>query len=285
LPSWVPDWTSGQKALLVREAFLDVEAVGDTVSNIDTSENGVLKVIGLQLSSVVELEPEPPQPLNDGTLVIPRIWRFCQQYLVIHGSQPYRTGIPPLQAIMRLLFDDQDPLNSNSKISIPNDAFFKLGATFVGMLCAAGENRDLEFDERCRRNLPKLGLDPDEDFAKTFSKQFLGDSEIFGLWESATQAFYSDFAAYLKILGVLGRVMSDRCFFCTGDGWMGVGPDDLRKGDLVCVLKDCQFPVLLRPEDGHFLLLGTALIHGLMDGEIMTELDSRSTSIQEFKIW
>jgi len=186
---------------------------------------------------------------------------------------------------MRLLLDDEDPLNSDSKISIPNDAFFKLGAVFIGVLCAGGENTDLEFDERCHRNLPKLGLDPDKDFAKTFSKQFLEDSEMLGPWKSATQALHGNLAASLTIFCSLERSLDSRCIFCTEDGWIGIGPVDLMRGDLVCAVKNCQFPVLLRPEDDHFLLLGTTLIHGLMDGAVLAELDSRSSSVQEFKIW
>jgi hypothetical protein len=269
----------------MKQSFYDVETVGNTMSDIDTSEEGVLKVIGLQLGSVVELEPELSRPLNYSGRVTTRIWHICRHYLAKHGSQPYRTGIPFLQAFMRLLLDDEDPLNSDSKISIPSDAFFKLGAAFIGILCAGGENTDLEFGERCHRNLPKLGLDPDEDFAKTFSKQFLGDSEVLGPWENATQALYGNFAAYLKVFSVMDRIMRNRYLFCMEDGWIGVGPEDLMKGDVLCAVKNCQFPVLLRPEDDHFLLVGTALVHGLMDGAILTELDSRSSSVQEFKIW
>ncbi|PMD47969.1 hypothetical protein L207DRAFT_628518 [Hyaloscypha variabilis F] len=285
LPSWVPNWTSRRKGLYLKQSFFDIKTVGDIMSDIDSSEEGVLKVIGLQLSSVAELEPELSQPLDDSGRVTTRTWHFCRHYLANHGSKPYHTGIPFLQAMMRLLLDDEDPLNSDSKISIPTDAFFKLGTVFIGVLCANGENTDLEFVERCHRNLPKLGLDPDVDFAKTFSKQFLGDSEVLGPWENATQALYGNFAAYLTIFGVMGRAMRNRCLFCTEDGWIGIGPEDLMKGDLVCAVKNCKFPVLLRPEDDHFLLLGTALIHGLMDGAIFAELESRSSSVQEFKIW
>lgn len=119
-------------------------------------------------------------------------------------------------------------------------------------------------------------------------KGFIGESEIYWVpGKNGIQEFCEEhaLAAYIKLLDKLDFVLRDRCIFCARNGWIGVGPNGMRKGDLVYILKDCPLPVLLRPEDDHFLLPGTTLIHGLRDGEMMAESDRRSTSIQEFKIW
>jgi hypothetical protein len=50
---------------------------------------------------------------------------------------------------------------------------------------------------------------------------------------------------------------------------MGLGPNAMQTGDVVCILFGCKVPYILRPVDGHYLLVGDAYIHGIMDGEAM----------------
>src|SRR5271156_6716063 len=139
----------------------------------------VLKVVGVQFSQIQELELEPPNDAKISNVV--KAWNLCQRYLARHDGRPYVTGIPPLQAVLRLTLNDQDILNADGKLEIPSEKFFALGAAFVGLVCAAGENIEVEFDERWPANLPKLGLATDEEFAMTFSRQFLGQCPRWGL--------------------------------------------------------------------------------------------------------
>jgi hypothetical protein len=57
---------------------------------------------------------------------------------------------------------------------------------------------------------------------------------------------------------------------------LGLVPGDCREGDLVCIVYGCSVPVILRQvsteESGrndHFVLVGEAYIHGMMDGEAL----------------
>lgn len=74
---------------------------------------------------------------------------------------------------------------------------------------------------------------------------------------------------------------TDRRFFLTEKGYMGLGPKSMRKGDVVFILRGGQVPFLLRPagrENVHrvgevdtHVLVGDCYVHGIMDGEAVPE--------------
>jgi hypothetical protein len=55
----------------------------------------------------------------------------------------------------------------------------------------------------------------------------------------------------------------------TEDGWMGLMPAMTREGDVVCVLRGCEVPLILRDNGGgsRWSSVGEAYVHGIMDGE------------------
>jgi hypothetical protein len=59
----------------------------------------------------------------------------------------------------------------------------------------------------------------------------------------------------------------DRRFFITKSGLMGIGPDNMKEGDVVTVLFGGNVPYLLRPVDAGFKFLGECYVPGLMEGE------------------
>jgi len=75
-----------------------------------------------------------------------------------------------------------------------------------------------------------------------------------------------------------------RCFFTTSRGYMGLGPNAMQTGDVVCILFGCKVPYVLRPVDGHYLLVGDAYIYGIMDGEAMQHLTSGDLKERTFVI-
>ncbi|KAF2842565.1 hypothetical protein M501DRAFT_917069, partial [Patellaria atrata CBS 101060] len=54
-------------------------------------------------------------------------------------------------------------------------------------------------------------------------------------------------------------------------GFVGIGPRNVQKGDLVCVILGGRFPFILRrrsaPELARYELVGEAYCDGIMDGE------------------
>lgn len=55
---------------------------------------------------------------------------------------------------------------------------------------------------------------------------------------------------------------------------MGLGPNALRPGDLVYVLFGAETPHILRPENGHYQLLGDVYAPGIVEGEGMAKFEA-----------
>ncbi|KAK7530916.1 heterokaryon incompatibility protein-domain-containing protein [Phyllosticta citribraziliensis] len=83
---------------------------------------------------------------------------------------------------------------------------------------------------------------------------------------SRDAARYADIARY-KLCG--------RRPFATARGMLGLGPVELREGDVVWVLWGADVPFVLRREgggagEGRWSVVGEAYVHGIMDGEATT---------------
>ncbi|KAL9110754.1 MAG: hypothetical protein Q9227_004746 [Pyrenula ochraceoflavens] len=79
----------------------------------------------------------------------------------------------------------------------------------------------------------------------------------------------------IEYLNRVKSVISDRKFFL-GRDVLGLAPENVRIGDLVCVLTGCTVPVVLRPQRRPhqpecFEVIGEAYAYGYMDGEAMRE--------------
>ena len=74
-----------------------------------------------------------------------------------------------------------------------------------------------------------------------------------------------------------------RSYFTMQGGYMGLGPNTLEENDLVVLLYGGDIPYILRPrEEGGYVLVGEAYVHGVMLGEIMPKVDAGEF---EEKIW
>ena len=66
--------------------------------------------------------------------------------------------------------------------------------------------------------------------------------------------------------------------FLTTRGYVGLGQEGFRSGDVVCILLGGEVPYLLRqsasPHMGYFNLLSECYVHGIMDGEAMKDRES-----------
>jgi hypothetical protein len=72
---------------------------------------------------------------------------------------------------------------------------------------------------------------------------------------------------FMNFTTMVNGGMSGKCIFRTSNGYMGVGPSALEKGDIVVVLFGCSVPVLLRKVEDRYALVGECYVQGLMDGE------------------
>ena len=65
----------------------------------------------------------------------------------------------------------------------------------------------------------------------------------------------------------LGYVAPHRKFFTTKKCAIGLGPQSMRPGDVVCILSGGRVPFIVRAEGSEFRLIGEAYVHGLMEGQ------------------
>lgn len=62
-----------------------------------------------------------------------------------------------------------------------------------------------------------------------------------------------------------------RCLYRTRRGFLGSGPEDVRRSDVVVVLLGGAVPFVLRPVGPGYVLIGDTYIHGVIDGEVVRD--------------
>lgn len=83
-----------------------------------------------------------------------------------------------------------------------------------------------------------------------------------------------------------GQACFERFVFTTSGGYLGIGSSTMEPGDKVVILLGCKVPVILRPFDQGYKVIGESCVDGMMYGEMMQELgqDSSSVSIKDLEI-
>jgi hypothetical protein len=79
-------------------------------------------------------------------------------------------------------------------------------------------------------------------------------------------------------------VVKRRRLFISGSGLIGLGPEKVEVRDIICILLGCSVPVILRPQDDHYIFLGEACVPGYMQGKAMEELAKGKFQLESFKI-
>jgi len=63
---------------------------------------------------------------------------------------------------------------------------------------------------------------------------------------------------------------SNRRFYTTSEGYIGLGPAKSQRGNIISVLLGLRLPITLHPcENGNFKVVGTCYCHGIMSGEAL----------------
>ena len=87
---------------------------------------------------------------------------------------------------------------------------------------------------------------------------------------------------YVSQLSIYGR---NRRLITTAHGYVGLGVNSCMPGDLVCVIFGCSTPILLRKVEDHYVVLGEAYLHGMMNGEAIEGLERGDFVQENFSIW
>ena len=89
---------------------------------------------------------------------------------------------------------------------------------------------------------------------------------------------------WFNVLTDTNRISGGRRFLTTQQGYVGWAPCLTRKGDKIFVLLGCRTPVILRPQGDSFRLIGECYIHGVMNGEVIDELEAGKCQLQDVTI-
>ncbi|KAK3174418.1 hypothetical protein OEA41_001664 [Lepraria neglecta] len=89
---------------------------------------------------------------------------------------------------------------------------------------------------------------------------------------------------WMEFTASFEQATTNRRFFVTREGYMGLGPRDMDIGDVVCVLLGSLVPFALRAVQDHHILLGECYCHRVMEGEAVRGLDNGEIELQDFVI-
>jgi len=97
-----------------------------------------------------------------------------------------------------------------------------------------------------------------------------GDVDIRGLLSFSPPKIIHEFLKRVE------TVVWGRRLIKTGEGRLGLVPRESKEGDLICILLGCSVPVVLRriaeeDTDAGVTLIGACYIHGMMQGEALTD--------------
>ncbi|KAH7418491.1 heterokaryon incompatibility protein-domain-containing protein [Cadophora sp. MPI-SDFR-AT-0126] len=122
-----------------------------------------------------------------------------------------------------------------------------------------------------QRNLEKAANDPgmrDRFFNPTYN-EYVENPE----WQ--TMCAMKVHPKISKILHLVWAVARGNTIFETATGWLGVGANTLMEDDVVALISGMRMPVILRSILGagerKFMVVGTAYVSGMMDGEAWDE--------------
>ncbi|KAF2095100.1 hypothetical protein NA57DRAFT_79588 [Rhizodiscina lignyota] len=88
-------------------------------------------------------------------------------------------------------------------------------------------------------------------------------------------------------LNAIHRSGSERRFFVSSDGRMGIGPPVMQVGDTVCIFCGGDVPYVLRRHEDKWRFVGEAYVSGAMFGEVIQGLQSNGdlhTALKVFRI-
>ena len=90
-------------------------------------------------------------------------------------------------------------------------------------------------------------------------------------WQASVIKVAEDFVR------IASRATSSRAFFMSDEGYMGIGPRNVRKGDVVCLFPGCRVPLLIRSEPH-------VEVERLKDSGEETRVDGPAQSIRHYVV-
>ena len=283
IPTWVPDWQKHVGGGKITNSLPSSKYCATKGSHSDPrfSKDGLtLHVWGAVLdrvSSKFDVFHPPGQEIRPW--VQDEIWKIAG---LLGGGEQYPTGITRLEALFRTTTCDIDTFLQRWNDNLTTVHAYL--ATFCVELAEArlkgrgktGRPSSIQEAVRSEKDMPA-----DTGFGSIFSATSIGlprfpdDYDFDQGWEMSSR---------LHTMRGGDPYTQKRCYFSTEKSYLGLGPIGTREGDLICVLFGSNVPHVLRENNGEYILIGEAYIHGFMDGEAMEQLEAGVLVPREFAI-
>lgn len=249
LPSWVPDWITSRNVLGQTHPLQRFFAAGRTQASVlETSDPEILAVQGFTVDTLAKCGfwlGRATQALTRVSLNQNIEFKIILKDWLYMASliDTYPTGESVHDALWRTLIANRG-LDGQLVETGYRQAFVKMGSQLL-------EADSTENTEDTESDLPGWTKDGHEG---------------------------SDIRAFMVLIE---KFCLMRSFALTKGGYMGLVPHTAEPGDAVCIFLGGQTTFILRAVNDHWILVGEAYIHGLMDGEA---LESGDLSLQTFYI-
>ena len=288
-PTWTPPFLSRKlvNVMYVMEGRAADEGVfgGDNPMHL-TVDGKRLSALGVQLEPVSSKSTPLGTSLRNGQLV-----QYVAQVASRHPISTARNSTPPLQSALWAITHIRKLRDVSRRTVRPLNTLFRhqkperkaaqrreliRGLAFIAVLALEHESHS------ATEVLEILGWRPDrETLNKWFTRNFFPKLKLkdFGLeeylptllgWDGQrkTPLMIHTFERLRMKFDAFGE---DWCLADLACGSFAFVPADVEVGDVVCVMKDSDVPVVLRSSPAHgpncFVLVGPTFVHGFMEGE------------------
>lgn len=111
-----------------------------------------------------------------------------------------------------------------------------------------------------------------------FIDAVLGRTGQFKVPENTDTTLEKEVSLFKKFVNRMDTLLYRRSAFSTSNGWIGIGPDNMKAGDVIVLLSGGDIPHVLRlcGCKEHYELIGECYVEGIMYGEMMNALQKES---------
>jgi hypothetical protein len=251
LPSWAPrtDFCSPMNFQLKLfepsvEAFaciglFDFLSQDDRARPTLSPDNRTLRVFGMRITTITFADHRPYRDFyNSGAMGV-----YLLEFTKRHTTT-YVTGIPAAKALLAVM---------ETKVNGSYDGFKACGIMHILLYGNLEESAQCVESTTIWYELLSFVRDDSEESARMLN------ISSYDVSEQNAREFADNLAANERLRPY--RIIETR------DGYLGLAPEEVAAGDLVCILDFFQYPVILRETADGFLFVGACFVLGLMNGE------------------
>ncbi|MCJ1383200.1 hypothetical protein MMC17_006313 [Xylographa soralifera] len=282
-PSWMPRFDQG--IIDPWRLYGEHDACGSTIATVrETDEEQLLLLEGIridevQCAEIILEEDEPPDTMSEAwKMAMDRLsdtkslkFLFKDFIFVMTGGTMIDDHSAPIPASDTLLLDFLDYQTSRILRALQTLSTKQPAKCLKSML---------EMAEIATSLLPTVdGMLDINDKHFSSRQRIETENQLAQCHPDASSTMIEELASRLESLWVdndwrrfsisFANAGEFRRFFITKKGSMGIGPQAMQSGDIICILFGGRTPFVLRPrpDSDHCVFIGECYIHGWMHGE------------------